>query len=395
MNRLFWLGAGMCALSGCTQLANMMTQDISVNTNPPGANCALTRDGVLLGRANPTPATVLVKKSGHDITISCSLSGYQDQTYLNHSGVAEYVWVGGGSGWGAVPPSDRDAQYENAVTLTLVPLSQASRAGRLPGARLGDLANDADANIVLRFQTLERLFDEGLLTRDEYNKRRGSNLGALLRYTTVAPAADLGRSAPKPEQVVDRLRYLAVAYEEKSITAREQTAERAVILDALMPAAPRVRADPPPPVTDPVQAAAIVGRLERLVLAKVINPTEQAKERAAVFQALQVSQDNAEMAARSAAGIMVAPIGPPTGAGVWLGSYASENQARLAWASLQLTHASELGSLQLEIKKVSLRHRRATYHLNAGTVSDRKAADALCKALKRQRQFCRPTVLGK
>jgi hypothetical protein len=386
MNKLFWLGVGSLALSGCASLSEPMTQDISVATNPPGANCSLTRDGTLIGRVNPTPASVLVKKSGHDIMISCSLLGYQDQTYVNSAGSKDLVWVGGGSGWGSVSPSDRESNYEKQVTLTLTPLPVEPKAGRLPGASLGDLANEGDANIILRFQTLERLFDEELITREEYNRRRGANLGALLRYT--APA-------PKPEQVVERLRYLSVAYEEKSISAREQSAERAVILEALLPAVPRLRANPPPPVSDSMQAAAIVGRLERLVLAKVINANEQAKEKAAVFRAVQVAQANAEAAANAAAGLTMVPIGAPSGPGVWLGSYASENQARLAWASLQLTYAAELGSLQPEIKKVSLRHRRASYHLNAGSVTDRRAAAALCKMLTGHRQFCRPTVLGK
>ncbi len=327
MNKLFWVGVGMLALSGCNSQPARVIQDIPPITNPPAANSAQATEESRVGYSSPLP----------------------------------------------VDP----------------------KAGRLPGAVLGDLANQGDANIILRFQTLERLFDEGLITRDEYNRRRGANLGALLRYTAPLPAADLGRAAPKPEQVVDRLRYLAAAYEEKSITAREQMAERAIILDALLPAAPVARADPPPPVTDQMQAAAAVGRLERLSLAKVINTAEMEREKAAVFRAAEVSMANAEAAARAADGLAMAPVGPPSGPGVWLGSYASENQARLAWASLQLTHASELGGLQPEIRKVRLRRRGVTYHLNAGSVSSRKAAQALCKVLSGRRQFCRPTVLGK
>jgi hypothetical protein len=395
MNKLFWLGAGMLVLSACSALTGPKTQDITVVTNPPGANCTLAREGIMIGRIDSTPAKIQVRRSGRDISVSCGLNGYQDQTYVNHAGLTELVWTGSGSGWGSVPPSDQAANYESVVTLTLTPVPSELKAGRLPGASFGDLANEGDANIILRFQALERLFNDELITRDEYNKRRGANLGALLRYTASAPAAGLGRTSPKPDEVVDRLRYLAVAFEEKSITAREQSAERAVILDALLPAVPAVRADPPPPVTDPIQAAAVVGRLERLLLAKVINANEQAREKDAVFRSLQVAQANAEAAASAAVGMTMAPVGPPSGPGVWLGSYASENQARLAWASLQLTHASELGTLQSEIKKVSLRHRRASYHLNAGSVASRKAAEALCKVLRGQHQFCRPTVMGR
>lgn len=379
MNKLFWIGAGILALSGCTILTDAVTQDLAVTTNPPGANCSLNRDGVSLGRVNPAPGTVLIKKGNlHDITLSCSLNGYQDTSRT----VARSPDEGGLGG------------YENPVFVDMVPIPVDPRASRLPGASLGDLANEGDANIILRFQTLERLFDTGLITRDEYNRRRGVNLGALLRYTAPPPAIDLSRSAPKPEQVVDRLRYLAVAFEEKSISAREQMAERSVILEALLPATPRMKADPPAPITDEMQAAAAVGRLERLAAANVINAKEQAKEREAIFRSVQVARASAEAAVSAAVGM--APLSTSSrGPGVLLGSYSSENQARLAWASLQLTHASELGSLQPEIKQVRLRRRGVAYYLTAGVLPSRQEAIALCKTLKSRRQFCKPTVVGK
>jgi hypothetical protein len=150
-------------------------------------------------------------------------------------------------------------------------------------------------------------------------------------------------------------------------------------------------------LTDDMQAAATVSRLERLVLAKVITADEQAREKDEVFRQVQVAMANADANARLAAGMAPppAPALPLRGAGVWLGSFQSENQAQLAWASLQLTHASELSALQMEVKQVRLRRRGVTYHLNAGPLSDRKAAQALCKALKQRRQFCQATTLGR
>ncbi|HIJ62468.1 MAG TPA: tetratricopeptide repeat protein, partial [Rhodospirillaceae bacterium] len=87
-----------------------------------------------------------------------------------------------------------------------------------PGFTPGEIGSPDDANIILRFQTLRRLLDEGLITRDEYNLRRGANLGALLPYTSAPPAIGLGRPAPAPDQLVHRLRYLAVAFEQKEIS---------------------------------------------------------------------------------------------------------------------------------------------------------------------------------
>lgn len=401
MNRLFSLGAALLALSGCSSVIEGTHQEILVNTNPPGASCDLSRGGATIGRIASTPAAVTVSKTKDDIAVVCRKAGYRDASLVDRSGVSSAVAanaLNGAIGWGIDSITGADNKYDRTVNVALTPALAVERsAATLPGAKLGDLANSEDGNIILRFQGLRRLYDEGLITRDEYDRRRGANLGALLRYSAPAPAADLGRSAPDPEQVVQRLRYLAAAFEEKSITAREQTAERTAILDALLPAAPVAKADPPPALKDQLQAAAEVGRLERLSLAKVIGNDEQAREKDAVYRILQTNIANADAAARAAAGIVPPPpvAAAPTGPGVWLGSYRSENQAKLAWASLQLTHASELGSLQPEVRKVSLRRRGVSYQLNAGPVADKKAAASLCKTLKTRRQFCRPAVLGK
>ncbi|MDR3441229.1 SPOR domain-containing protein [Telmatospirillum sp.] len=403
MNKLCWFAAVLLALPGCSSIIEGTSQEITVTTSPLRASCVLWRDGVVIAKVPVTPGAVTVTRTKSDIVTICNKPGYQEASYLNRVKLAGSVAsnvLNGGLGWGIDSASGADNKYDRTVSLVLTPVSQGGpSASAMPGANLGDLNNPEDAAIITRFQTLQLLLDNGLITREEFNRRRGANLGALLRYTAPLPAADLGRPAPDPQQVVDRLRYLAAAFEEKSVTAREQGAERSVILEALLPSAGARKADPPPPVTEQMQAAAAVGRLERLVLAKVISPTEQMREKDEVFRQVQVAAANAEAAARSAAGVGVMPTPPmsvvSSGPGVWLGSYRTENQARLAWASLQLTHPAELGSLQSEIKRVSVRRRGVTYHLNAGPVAEKRAAADLCRALKGKKQFCRPTVFGR
>ncbi len=260
------------------------------------------------------------------------------------------------------------------------------------GVELG--AND-DANVILRFQTLRKLLDEGLITRDEYNRRRGVNLGALLRYTAPAPAAGLSRPAPSPEQVVQRLRFLAEAYQERGMTATEQTAERAIILDALLPAVVIRRADPPPPLTDQMQAAAVVGRLERLRAANVITAAEENREKAATFRAVQVHMADAEAAARAAAGMAAMAPAAPTGPGIRLAVYHSESQAHRAWAGMQRAFSTELGDLQAVVSKISLRRHRVAYRLSAGPLPDPKAALQLCRKLRHYGHSCEVTTLGR
>lgn len=403
MKRLIGFGAVLASLAGCSSVIEGTSQQILVNTNPPGASCELSRGGAVIAQIPLTPGAVTIQKTKQDIAVVCRKSGYQDVSIVNESdwdrAVAGNILIGGLVGVGVDSASGAINKYDKTVNIALPRRNSVERAAAaMPGAALGDLANSDDTNVVVRFQTLQRLLDEGLITREEYNRRRGANLGVLLRYSAPLPAADLGRPAPDPRQVVDRLQYLAAAFEEKSITAREQSAERAIILEALLPVASTAKADPPPAINDQLQAAAAVSRLERLSLAKVISSDEQAREKEAVFRTLQVNMANAEAAARAAAGIAPppAPPAPPTGPGLWLGTYRSENQARLAWASLQLTHGSSLGSLQPVVDKVVLRHHRgSSYQLKAGPVADRKAADGLCRTLRSKRQFCRPTTLGK
>ncbi|MTJ81514.1 MAG: hypothetical protein F8N37_10900 [Telmatospirillum sp.] len=399
MNRLFWLGAALLSLSGCSSLIEGTTQEITITTNPLGASCSLWRRGAVIAKVPVTPAVVPVSREKSDLLVVCNKPGYYEASYLNKvklDGAVAGNVLNGGLGWGIDSATGADNKYERTVSLTLQPLQPAGlSADKLPGAELGDLNNPEDQAIITRFQTLQRLLDAGLITREEYNRRRGANLGALLRYSAPAPAADLGRPAPSPQQIIDRLRYLAQAYAEKGISANEQMAERSIILDALLPAVPTRRADPPHPLTDQLQAAAEAGRLERLVLAKVISAAEQTREKDEVFRQVQVAQSTAETAARMAAGTMpMPPAAAPSGPGVRLGTYKTENQARLAWASLQLTHSSELAGLQPEIKRISVRRRGVSYALNAGPVADRKAAASLCRVLKSRRQFCQPTVIG-
>ncbi len=285
---------------------------------------------------------------------------------------------------GATPPAANTDSMAQPALLKVPPPPAVSEA------ELG--AND-DTNIILRFQTLRRLLDDGLITRDEYNRRRGANLGALLPYTAPAPADGLGRPAPAPDQVVQRLRFLAEAYRQRGMTADEQAAERAIILDALLPAVVARRADPPPPLTDQLQVAAVVGRMEKLRAANVITEGEENREKAAAFRDLQMHQAAAEASARSAAGLAPPPLAAPTGPGIRLAAYRTEDRARRAWAGLRRAFSADLADLQPVVSKVHLRRHRVAYRLSAGPLPNRRAAFDLCRRLRHYGHACEVTVL--
>ena len=62
----------LVSLSACSSIIEGTSQEILVNTNPAGANCSLVREGTSIGRIDPTPGAVTIKKTKHDITVECS-----------------------------------------------------------------------------------------------------------------------------------------------------------------------------------------------------------------------------------------------------------------------------------------------------------------------------------
>src|SRR5260370_5392130 len=88
------LGAMGLAVSACASVIEGTTQQIAVNTNPPGADCGLYREeGIRIAAIQKTPGKALVEKTKHDIWIVCVKPGYQQATYLNHSGISGAVLV--------------------------------------------------------------------------------------------------------------------------------------------------------------------------------------------------------------------------------------------------------------------------------------------------------------
>ncbi|MEP0709518.1 MAG: hypothetical protein ABJL17_16450 [Parvibaculum sp.] len=118
------------SLSACSSIIEGTSQEITVNTNPDGADCSLVREGVSIARINPTPGAATIKKTKYDISIECTKAGYSKATFLNHSDVAGAtvgnVILGGGVGWAIDSASGADNKYETPVNITLVPEIQES-----------------------------------------------------------------------------------------------------------------------------------------------------------------------------------------------------------------------------------------------------------------------------
>ncbi|MGB4101446.1 MAG: hypothetical protein WBK91_06025 [Alphaproteobacteria bacterium] len=121
-------GALACVilLSGCASIIEGRSQQITINTNPAGADCTLIRNGTPLGHVNPTPGGIYIEKTKYDMTIECAKEGYDKATYMNKSGVAGAtvgnIVAGGLIGWGVDSATGADNKYDSPVNLTLNPL---------------------------------------------------------------------------------------------------------------------------------------------------------------------------------------------------------------------------------------------------------------------------------
>jgi hypothetical protein len=76
--RLCFVLACVSTLGACATVISGTSQNVSVQTDPQGANCRLEREGAVIGIVNPTPGTVHIDKSKNDITVICKKDGYED-----------------------------------------------------------------------------------------------------------------------------------------------------------------------------------------------------------------------------------------------------------------------------------------------------------------------------
>jgi len=123
------------SLQGCATVFEGTSQDITVVTNPPDASCVFNRENLPIATIPHTPGTATIRKTKYDIIIKCNKTGYQEASYLNHSGVtaviaanivADVVLTAGLSSI-VDSASGADNKYEAAVNITLLPASSGAK----------------------------------------------------------------------------------------------------------------------------------------------------------------------------------------------------------------------------------------------------------------------------
>jgi len=136
--------AMMAAVSGCASVMSGTSQTLTLDTIPSGADCSLSRKGLIIGRVNPTPGAVYVQRTHDDITVSCTKEGYQTGSFLNKSGLEAATFgniiLGGLVGVFVDAASGANNKYDEKVRIVLAPTAETERASAVPNGALAATA---------------------------------------------------------------------------------------------------------------------------------------------------------------------------------------------------------------------------------------------------------------
>ena len=190
--RLFILTFVVCGATGCATILAGRSQTVTVATNPPGARCELLREGRVIGTVENTPGAITLNKTKHDIDVVCRKDGFTDAKGFGESGTEGATFgnivLGGLIGWGVDSAVGADNKYPEVMTVNLVPASLGAVNGLAAGKALRPVsyavkesapATKESSSMEKRLERLKKLKDEGVLTDDEYQKKRSELVSQL------------------------------------------------------------------------------------------------------------------------------------------------------------------------------------------------------------------------
>jgi len=128
------VGVVLAQMTGCATIVKGHSQQINVVTNPPGAVCDLQRDGKSVATVNPTPGMAMVEKSRRDLAMWSRKQGYLEAegkvASKFHPMTFGNIIFGGIIGFGVDAASGAMTEYEEMVTVRLIPAEFQSTAER-------------------------------------------------------------------------------------------------------------------------------------------------------------------------------------------------------------------------------------------------------------------------
>ncbi len=115
----------LSVLPSCATITKGTSQTVTVDTDPPGAACTLSRGGQEIAVVDPTPSPISIKKEKAAITLSCKKDGYLDSTGVIESKFQAMtvgnILFGGVIGAAVDAKSGAMNKYPPEVTITLIP----------------------------------------------------------------------------------------------------------------------------------------------------------------------------------------------------------------------------------------------------------------------------------
>lgn len=176
-------------------------------------------------------------------------------------------------------------------------ITEALRKKSVPAVRtqpagIDDIFTPEQQNIVSRFLILKELAEKDFITKEEFLSRRQANIGGLLPLTNPAPGTGITDPVPSPDLIIERLNILKEGVATRAITPREFSAERDVIIEALMSPAPRQRIKNKAPAKNILDAAHDLRQLEVLYDLDLITANEKLAEKKAVEKYLGIRRDH-------------------------------------------------------------------------------------------------------
>lgn len=162
-----------------------------------------------------------------------------------------------------------------------------------------------EQNTVSRFLILKELAENDMVTKEEFLNGRMANLGGLLPLTNTPPAYGVVKPVPSPDLILERIKALKEAVASRAITPREFSAERDLIIEAILPPHPRQRLKNKAPSKNILDAAKDIRKLEVLYDLNLITSKEKEKEQKAIEKYLGIAPAPVKKTAASA------PAGAP------------------------------------------------------------------------------------
>ncbi len=137
---------------GCASIASGTSQTLSFDSNPQGADCTLKREELVIGRVK-TPSTVEVKKTKHDIQVTCSKDGYHDTSNVIDSEIEGATFgnliLGGVVGWVIDSSTGADNHYDEHLTVTLFPVGDVKEDEPTDGGESPPMAQNEKFGVAL------------------------------------------------------------------------------------------------------------------------------------------------------------------------------------------------------------------------------------------------------